>query len=146
MIVPIDAAGYTNYQSIRRTSHCRRRLCFLYRSAGKRTLDAPKPSGSANAVQYEQIAAHIGKRGTLVQPTTRPKLPEISKPADKSLFASDQQDQWQTTPIKGISNGWAGKVADKIAPAFNSGRCFRRFFSSWNPIFSTGDITPSVHR
>jgi uncharacterized protein (DUF1501 family) len=40
------------------------------------------------------------------------------------------------------NSGWAGKVADKIAPAFNNGALFPPILSvAGNTIFSTGDVT-----
>jgi len=67
--------------------------------------------------------------GTLVQPTTRQNYQKFQNLPTNLFSHSDQQNQWQTTQLKGISNaGWAGKVADKIAPAFNSASVFRRFF------------------
>ncbi len=87
--------------------------------------------------------AFLANVGTLVQPTTRQQY-QSNATLPQNLFShSDQQDQWQTTQLSGLPNaGWAGKVADKIAPAFNSAALFPPILSlAGNTIFSTGDVT-----
>jgi uncharacterized protein (DUF1501 family) len=87
--------------------------------------------------------AMLANVGTLVQPTTRQNYQKYQNLPENLFSHSDQQNQWQTTQLNGMPNaGWAGKVADKIAPTLNSGALFPPILSlAGNTIFSTGDVT-----
>jgi uncharacterized protein (DUF1501 family) len=91
----------------------------------------------------QKTLAVLANVGTLVQPTTRMQYQQ-SMALPQNLFShEDQQDQWQTTQLSGLPNsGWAGKVADKINPTYNSAALFPPILSvAGSPIFCTGDVT-----
>jgi uncharacterized protein (DUF1501 family) len=144
MIVPIDSAGYANYQSIRANLALSQAslLPLQIGSQGNFGLhpSAPELQALFNTNKSLAVLANVG---TLVQPTNRQNYQKFQNLPQNLFSHSDQQNQWQTTQLKGIPNaGWAGKVADKIAPAFNNGALFPPILSvAGNPIFSTGDVT-----
>src|SRR5882762_11896380 len=144
MIVPIDTQGYSNYQSIRANLALAQASLLPLQIGGQANLgfhaSLPELQALFNTNKSLAILANVG---TLVQPTTRQNYQKFQNLPHNLFSHSDQQDQWQTTQLKGMPNaGWAGKVADKIAPAFNSGALFPPILSvAGNPIFSTGDIT-----
>jgi uncharacterized protein (DUF1501 family) len=143
-IIPIDTAGYGNYQTVRANL------------AIPQTSILPLQMGSSanfglhpNLPELQQLfngqksLAVLANVGTLVQPTTRVQYQQ-SLDLPQNLFShADQQDQWQTTQLSGLPNaGWAGKVADKIGPAFNNGASFPPILSvAGSPIFCTGNVT-----
>jgi uncharacterized protein (DUF1501 family) len=144
MIVPIDTAGYNNYQNLRSN------LAIFQSSLLPMQIGSQANYGlHPNLVELQGLfntnksLAVLANVGTLVQPTTRQNYQKFQNLPQNLFSHSDQQDQWQTTQLKGLPNaGWAGKVADKIAPAFNSGALFPPILSvAGNTIFSTGDVT-----
>jgi len=144
MIVPIDSAGYANYQSIRANLALPQASLLPLQIGGQANFGLhpsfPEVQALFNTNKSLAILANVG---TLVQPTTRQNY-QTYQNLPMNLFShSDQQNQWQTTQLKGMPNaGWAGKVADKIAPAFNNGALFPPILSvAGNSIFSTGDVT-----
>jgi uncharacterized protein (DUF1501 family) len=144
MIVPIDSAGYANYQSIRANLALSQAslLPLQIGSQGNFGLhpSAPELQALFNTNKSLAVLANVG---TLVQPTNRQNYQKFQNLPQNLFSHSDQQNQWQTTQLKGMPNaGWAGKVADKIAPAFNNGALFPPILSvAGNTIFSTGDVT-----
>jgi uncharacterized protein (DUF1501 family) len=144
MIVPIDTQGYANYQSIRANLALAQSSLLPLQIGGQANLgfhaSLPELQALFNTNKSLAILANVG---TLVLPTTRADYQKFQNLPHHLFSHSDQQDQWQTTQLKGMPNaGWAGKVADKIAPAFNSGALFPPILSvAGNPIFTTGNVT-----
>jgi uncharacterized protein (DUF1501 family) len=62
--------------------------------------------------------AVVANVGPLIQPTTRDQYLNHSVPVPPQLFShNDQQDQWQTLRGRaGLKTGWAGRIADALAP------------------------------
>jgi uncharacterized protein (DUF1501 family) len=143
LVVPIDATGYANYQTIRANLALPQAslLPLQVGSAANYGLhpNLPELQGLFNTNKSLAILANVG---TLVLPTTRANyMSQASLP--ENLFShSDQQEQWQTTQLSGLPNaGWAGKVADKIQ-SLNTGAAFPPILSvAGNPIFCTGDVS-----
>jgi uncharacterized protein (DUF1501 family) len=144
MIVPFDSAGYANYQSIRANLALSQASLLPLQIGGQANFglhpSAPELQALFNTNKSLAVLANVG---TLVQPTNRQNYQKFQNLPQNLFSHSDQQNQWQTTQLKGMPNaGWAGKVADKIAPAFNNGALFPPILSvAGNTIFSTGDVT-----
>ena len=77
----------------------------------------PSTAGLTNLFTSGQ-AAVVANVGSLIQRTTRQQFLDGTAPLPPQLFShNDQQDQWST--LSGRSNlrtGWAGRVADLLAP------------------------------
>jgi uncharacterized protein (DUF1501 family) len=144
MIVPIDSAGYANYQSIRANLALAQASLLPLQTGSQANFglhaSLPELQGLFNTTKALAVLANVG---TLVRPTTRQNYQKYQNLPQNLFSHSDQQNQWQTTQLSGLPNaGWAGKVADKIAPAFNNGALFPPILSvAGNTIFSTGDVT-----
>ena len=144
MIVPIDSAGYLNYQGIRANLALAQGSLLPMQFGGQANFglhpSAPELQALFNTSKSLAVLANVG---TLVQPTTRQNYQKYQNLPQNLFSHSDQQNQWQTTQLSGMPNaGWAGKVADKIAPAFNGSALFPPILSvAGNTIFSTGDVT-----
>jgi len=144
MIVPIDAQGYANYQTIRANLALAQGSLLPLQIGGQANLgfhaSLPELQALFNTNKSLAILANVG---TLVQPTTRANYQKFQNLPENLFSHSDQQDQWQTTQLKGIPNaGWAGKVADKLGPTLNNGALFPPILSvAGNSIFTTGDVT-----
>src|SRR5271155_5537428 len=142
-IVPIDTAGYTNYQTVRANLALARGSLLPLQTGSSANFDLhPNLPELQQLFNSQKSLAVLANVGTLVQPTTRAQYQQ-SLDLPQNLFShADQQDQWQTTQLSGLPNaGWAGKVADNLNPTFNSGASFPPILSvSGSPIFCTGDV------
>ena len=143
-IIPIDTAGYGNYQTVRANLAIPQASIHPLQKGSSANFgwhpNLPELQQLFNGQKSLAVLANVG---TLVQPTTRAQYQQ-SLDLPENLFShADQQDQWQTTQLSGLPNaGWAGKVADKIGPAFNSGASFPPILSvAGSPIFCTGNVT-----
>src|SRR5215813_5215116 len=143
LIVPVGPA-YSNYQAIRVNLALPQASLLPLQIAGQSNWGFhPNLPELQQLFNNQKNLALLANVGTLVQPTTQAQY-KTYKNLPSNLFShSDQQDQWQTTQLNGLANaGWAGKVADKINPAFNSGALFPPILSvAGKPIFCTGDST-----
>src|SRR5271155_1069455 len=143
-IVPIDAAGYTNYQTVRANLALpQASLLPLQTGASANFGLHPNLPELQQLFNNQKSLAVLANVGTLVQPTTRAQYQQYQNLPQNLFSHEDQQDQWQTTQLSGLPNsGWAGKVADKINPTYNSGALFPPILSvAGSPIFCTGDVT-----
>lgn len=143
LIVPIDS-GYTSYQAIRANLALEQGSLLPLQINGQSNFGLhPNLTQLQTLFNTDKTLAVLANVGTLVQPTTRPNFQQFQNVPENLFSHSDQQDQWQTTQLSGNPNaGWAGKVADKVGPAFNSGAQFPPILSvAGSPIFCTGDVS-----
>jgi uncharacterized protein (DUF1501 family) len=143
-IIPIDTAGYGNYQTIRANLAIPQGSVLPLQTGSSANFGLhPNLPELQQLFNNQKSLAVLANVGTLVQPTTRAQYQQYQNLPQNLFSHADQQDQWQTTQLSGLPNsGWAGKVADKIAPAFNSGAAFPPILSvAGSPIFCTGDVT-----
>jgi uncharacterized protein (DUF1501 family) len=143
-IVPIDTAGYTSYQAARSNlALAQGSILPLQQGSSANFGLHPNLPELQNLFNSQKSLAVLANVGTLVQPTTRAQYQKFQNLPQHLFSHSDQQDQWQTTQLSGLPNaGWAGKIADKLNPAFNSGASFPPILSvAGSPIFCTGDVT-----
>jgi uncharacterized protein (DUF1501 family) len=144
LIVPIDNTGYANYQSVRANLALSKAAILPLQIGSQANFGFhPNMPELQNLFNNNKSVAVLTNVGTLVQPTTRANYQQYQNLPENLFSHADQQDQWQTTQLAGLPNaGWAGKVADKVSTAFNSGAQFPPILSvAGNPIFCTGDVT-----
>jgi uncharacterized protein (DUF1501 family) len=144
LIVPIDSAGYANYQTVRANLALAQGSLLPLQIGGQANFGFHPSTPELQALfNNNKSLAVLANVGTLVQPTTRQNYQKYQNLPQNLFSHSDQQDQWQTTQLSGLPNaGWAGKVADKIAPAFNGSALFPPILSvAGSTLFSTGDVT-----
>ena len=130
LLIPNDAAGYAAYQKIRQgLALAQASLVGIHDPAHNADFGlhpslapiAPLYTGTSKRLA---LAANLG---TLIQPVPRdgktglPKLSAVRLPTN--LYShSDQQSEWQNgVPQGGVSTGWSGRLADKIA-SMNTGQ------------------------
>jgi uncharacterized protein (DUF1501 family) len=144
MIIPFDPAGYKSYQTIR-SNLALEQASLLPLHTGTQANFALHPSMAElqSLFNNDKVLATLANVGTLVQPTTKQNYQSYQRLPQNLFSHSDQQDQWQTTQLSGSpGSGWAGRVADKISPSFNSSALFPPILSvAGNNLFGTGDVT-----
>ncbi|HME12560.1 MAG TPA: DUF1501 domain-containing protein [Candidatus Acidoferrum sp.] len=143
-IMPIDTAGYANYQTVRANLAIPQGSILPLQMGSSANFGLhPNLPELQQLFNNQKALAVLANVGTLVQPTTRAQYQKYQNLPQNLFSHSDQQDQWQTTQLSGLPNsGWAGKVADKLNPTFNAGATFPPILSvAGSPIFCTGDVT-----
>lgn len=143
-IMPIDTAGYANYQTVRANLALAQGSILPLQQGSTANFGLhPNLPELQQLFNNQKSLAVLANVGTLVQPTTRAQYQQYQNLPENLFSHADQQDQWQTTQLSGLPNaGWAGKVADKLNPSFNSGASFPPILSvAGSPIFCTGDVT-----
>jgi uncharacterized protein (DUF1501 family) len=143
MIVPIDSR-YATYQQSRSTLAIPQGLLLPLQIGNQATYGLhPNMPEMQSLFNNQQTLAVLANVGTLVQPTTQQAYQQSQNLPSNLYSHSDQQDQWQSAQLMGTPNaGWAGKVADKVQSAYNTGAQFPPVLSvSGSTVFSTGDVT-----
>lgn len=119
MLIPLDVAGYADYQSGRgRLALARSELQAInpINTQGRPFAMHPSMSAVASLFETGQCAA-VANVGPLVQPLTRAQWQSNSAQTPPNLFShNDQQSQWQAgSADSSMRLGWGGRVADVVA-------------------------------
>src|SRR5208282_4800519 len=115
MLVPMDTR-YSQYLQSRSVLAIPESQLLPLQANGQSTYglhpNMPDMQGYFNSDKTLAILANVG---TLVQPTTQATY-QAFKNLPQNLYShSDQQDQWQTAQLSGMTAaGWAGKIADNV--------------------------------
>jgi uncharacterized protein (DUF1501 family) len=122
MLVPNDSATYANYQKIRQNLALPQSSLLTIHDPATSAAYGLHPSFAPIAPLYNtsKRLALVANAGTLVQPVPRgsngmPQLSSVQLPVN--LYShSDQQNEWQNAvPQGGVTTGWSGRLADKLA-------------------------------
>src|SRR5271157_1008958 len=121
MLVPNDAATYSNYQKIRQNLAISQASLLAIHDPASNANYGLHPSFAPIAPLYNTAKrlALVADVGTLVQPVPRGSngMPLLSSvPLPVNLYShSDQQTEWQNAvPQGGATSGWSGRLADKL--------------------------------
>jgi len=119
LLIPLDAAGYADYQGGRgRLALDRGGLQAINPGNTQGRQFSFHPSMGALSALFEsgQCAA-VANVGPLLQPLTRAQWQANTAQTPPNLFShSDQQSQWQSgTSDTSMRLGWGGRAADQIA-------------------------------
>jgi len=122
LLVPNDTATYANYQKIRQNLALPQGSLVTIADPATGAAYGLHPSFAPIAPLYNtsKRLALVANVGTLVQPVPRGSngLPQLNAvPLPVNLYShSDQQNEWQNAvPQGGVTTGWSGRLADKLA-------------------------------
>lgn len=118
MIIPLDAARYSAYQTMRPNIALAANTLLPVAAGGGQVPYGLHPRlANVQRLYNQQKAAMVFNLGTLVQPTTKANLNSATLP--RNLYShSDQTSQWQTAnPTLAGGSGWGGRMADLLAGA-----------------------------
>lgn len=124
-LIPIDAAGYAQYAAVRTAASGLQIAQGSLVPIQPASLGTPfgfHPSSAELAQLFDQRKlAVMCNVGTLVQPTSKSEY--IAGAVPSSLYShSDQQSQWQSSVVTGLSaTGWGGRIADRMAASSGGG-------------------------
>ena len=143
-IIPFDTSGYANYSTLRGPLALAQNSLLTLPGLQNYALhpSLPEIQSLINGGQ----AAIVANVGTLLQPTTRAQyLAGSVNPAN--LFSHpDQQQEWQNAAASGsVNTGWAGRLADSMGAAHNSGANIPMITSvAGDTLFCNGSATTPV--
>ncbi len=150
IIVPLDNTLYQNYANARGSTAngglalTQSSLLSVTPATGGVNYGFHANLGGLQTLFNARRLAILANVGVLVRPTTRAQYLARQVAVPSNLFShSDQQSEWQSSfASSNATTGWAGRVADKIAPAFNSGVSFPTVLSvAGSPLFCNGAQT-----
>jgi uncharacterized protein (DUF1501 family) len=143
-VIPFDPSGYANYKAIRGPLALAQNTVLQLNSLPAFGLHPSMPE--LRALVDSGNAAIVANVGTLVQPLTQAQF-AAGQPAPANLFSHpDQQMEWQNG-AKSIATqtGWAGRIADALASAYNSNASIPMITSmSGDTVFCDGQTTSPV--
>jgi uncharacterized protein (DUF1501 family) len=122
-LVPFDTTGYANYAKIRGP------LAIPQTGTGALLQLSAMPNFALNpnlpdiqTLFDNKNAAFVANVGTLIEPTTKAQF-QAGTDLPTNLFSHpDQQLEWQNaSPSGATQTGWAGRIADQLNSAYNSG-------------------------
>lgn len=129
-LVPLSTAEYDSYRNVRKN------LALASASLLPVATRSGEPYGFHSRLAGMQklfsdgSLAVVSNVGTLVKPVTRSDYLSRTAALPSNLFSHlDQQTEWQTaSPLAASATGWAGRVADIVAP-MNGAATFPTFVS-----------------
>jgi uncharacterized protein (DUF1501 family) len=119
-LIPFDTAGYNNYSTIRGPLAIPQAQLLQLSAMPNFAINPNLPD--IQALFDNNNAAFVANVGTLIEPTTKAQYQAgVSLPTN--LFSHpDQQLEWQNASQSGATQtGWAGRIADQLNAAYNSG-------------------------
>jgi len=119
-VIPFDTTGYGNYSTIRGPLAIPQNTLLPLTPLPNFALNPNLPD--IQTLFNNSNAAIVANVGTLVEPTTR-ALFQAGTDLPTNLFSHpDQQLEWQNASQSGsTTTGWAGRIADQLNAAYNSG-------------------------
>lgn len=119
-LVPFDTTGYNNYATIRGPLAIPQGQLLQLSAMPNFAINPNLPD--IQTLFDNTNAAFVANVGTLIEPTTKAQYHAgIGLPTN--LFSHpDQQLEWQNASQSGATQtGWAGRIADQLNAAYNSG-------------------------
>lgn len=162
MLVPWESSRYASYATTRGAFGSDGGLALnrdaLLRLSGTAADYAMHPSMAGMHQMATGTGPFAGKQrlamipniGTLIQPITKSQYSawengqNAALPVPRALFShSDQIEQWQTAVPQGMLEltGWAGRAADILQSAYNTGATSMSISLSGNNVFQVGANT-----
>ena len=119
-LIPFDTNGYSNYSGIRGPLALAQNTLLPLTPSPNFALNPNLPD--IQTLFNNKNAAIVANVGTLVAPLTRAEY-LAGQTAPVNLFSHpDQQLEWQNAASSAATpTGWAGRIADTLAPLYNQG-------------------------
>jgi uncharacterized protein (DUF1501 family) len=119
-LIQFDTAGYANYATVRGPLAIAQNQLIQLSAMPTFALNPNLPD--IVTLFNNKNAAFVANVGTLIEPTTKAQY-KAGTGLPTNLFSHpDQQLEWQNAAQSGAtSTGWAGRIADQLNSAYNSG-------------------------
>jgi uncharacterized protein (DUF1501 family) len=120
-VIPYDTTGYNNYSTIRGPLAIAQNQLLPLTPLPNFALNPNLPD--IQTLFNNKNVAIVANVGTLTEPTTKSQYQTSGTVLPTNLFSHpDQQLEWQNAAQSGAtSTGWAGRIADQLNSAYNTG-------------------------
>ncbi len=153
MLIPLDTSAYNQYATAR-TNLALPAASLLPISPSNTSAKYglhPSMAGIANlfngSAGNPAKAALVANVGPLIVPTTKAQWDARSVPLPDNLFShSDQQSQWQAAQYERPSNGWGGRLAERLVSDGATNRGYSVLSVTGGNLWETGDRSLSAYK
>jgi uncharacterized protein (DUF1501 family) len=154
MLIPYDPAAHSRYANIRSNlALARDTLLPITTSNTAGVSYALHPAMTGLAGLFNGTAARtpkmamVANAGPLVVPTSKAQWESRSVTLPDNLFShSDQQSQWQSATYERPSNGWGGRLAERLVPSGTNNRGYSVLSVTGGNLWETGDTSLSAYK
>ncbi len=154
MLIPYDPAAHSRYAQARSNLGLQRDTLLPITPSNTAGLSyALHPSMTGMAGLFNGTAARtpkvawVANTGPLVVPTSKAQWQARSVPLPDNLFShSDQQSQWQSATYERPSNGWGGRLAERLVPDGSINRGYSVLSVTGGNLWETGDASLSAYK
>jgi uncharacterized protein (DUF1501 family) len=154
LVVPYELSDYGRYARVRSNLALPRDSLLPIspsNTAGIRYGMHPSMAGLAGlfngASGTAGKAAIVANSGPLMVPTSKAQWSARSVPVPDNLFShSDQQSQWQSAIYERPTNGWGGRLAERLVDDTTLNRGYSVLSVTGGNLWETGDRTLSAYK
>lgn len=147
MVVPVDAAGYTNYAAVRGDLALpQAQLLPIEESGGVLRYGLHPALTGTQSLWTAGNMALVANVGTLVQPLTKTQYLSTATQKPATLFSHiDQQHEWQASISNAPSTtGWGGRLADQLNSLNVNSSISSMISTGGNNLFVTGAASQAL--
>lgn len=154
MLIPYDPAAHSRYANVRSNLALARNTLLpitTTNTAGVNYALHPSMVGLASLFNGTPTRASkmamVANAGPLVVPTSKAQWDARSVPLPDNLFShSDQQSQWQSATYERPTNGWGGRLAERLVPSGTNNRGYSVLSVTGGNLWETGDTSLTAYK
>ena len=154
LLVPYEAADYNRYATSRSNLALNKDALQLIRPSNTQSIRYglhPAMGGLAGlfngTATQSPKAALVANVGPLLVPTTKAQWDARSVPLPDNLFShSDQQSQWQAAVYERPSNGWGGRLVERLVDPAATNRGYSVLSVTGGNLWEAGDVSLTPYK
>jgi uncharacterized protein (DUF1501 family) len=154
MLIPYDPAAHSRYAAARSNLGLARDTLLpinASNTAGVSYALHPSMAGLTGlfngTVTRTPKMAWVANAGPLIVPTSKAQWDSRSVPLPDNLFShSDQQSQWQSAIYERPTNGWGGRLVERLVPDGSPNRGYSVLSVTGGNLWETGDVSLSAYK
>jgi uncharacterized protein (DUF1501 family) len=155
LLIPYEPADHSRYAAARSNLALQRDTLLPIspsNTGGVRYALHPSMTGLAGlfngtAALPNPKAALVANAGPLLVPTSKAQWEARSVPLPDNLFShSDQQSQWQAALYERPTNGWGGRLTERLVSDTNINRGYSVLSVTGGNLWETGDRSLSAYK
>jgi uncharacterized protein (DUF1501 family) len=155
LLIPYEPADYSRYAAARSNLALQRDTLLPISPSNTQGVryalhpSMPGLAGLFNGTTAVPVpkAALVANAGPLLVPTSKAQWDARSVPLPDNLFShSDQQSQWQAALYERPTNGWGGRLAERLVDDTSINRGYSVLSVTGGNLWETGDRTLSAYK
>ena len=154
LLVPYETADYNRYSASRSNLALNKDALQLIRPSNTQSVRyglhpamgglAGLFNGTANLPPKAALVANVGP---LMVPTSKAQWDARSVPLPDNLFShSDQQSQWQAAVYERPSNGWGGRLIERLVDPAATNRGYSVLSVTGGNLWEAGDVSLTPYK